>query len=72
MQCPTGNDCDIVFDEEENDSGDGVYFMSWTSYVYNPELSQHAPECPGLTEQQINQLEKERNEEGPDYSWMEP
>lgn len=72
MKCPTENDCDIVFIQEENDSGDSntPYFMSWTSYIYDEESSIHAPECPGLTQEQIEQIEKEYNEDS-SYSYLE-
>lgn len=66
MKCPNNDECEIQFYSEENDSGDGVWFQSWTVYLYDAENSYHVPECPPLTEQQIEVLEDEYNKE-PDY-----
>lgn len=74
MNCPNNPDCDIQFTCETNDSGDAStpYFSSWVVWLYSDNESTHVPECPPLTQDQIDILEDERNKEPPDYSWMEP
>jgi hypothetical protein len=67
MNCPTGNDCDIKFVSETMDRGDGVYFESYIVFFYDDTDSVHAPECPGLTDEQIEQMEDEYNASAPDY-----
>ena len=74
MSCPNNDECMIEFVEESWDNGDPStpYFSSGVMYVYSEEDSEHIFPCTGLTQTQIDELEKTRNEEGPDYSWMEP
>lgn len=60
MRCPNNEECEITFTTETWDQGDGVWFQSGFSYVYDDEQSYHVPDC-NLTDEQINQLEKERN-----------
>lgn len=64
MQCPNNNACNVVFYSEEMDSGDSStpYFSSWSVLVYDAEESEHMPECPPLTQAQIDKMEKEANE----------
>lgn len=63
LPCPNKCDGELAFDIEieENDSGDGVWFQSWTSRVaiYNKEDSYHEKKCPKLTQEQIDKATEE-------------
>lgn len=74
MHCPHNKECTIEFVVEPWDNGDPntPYFESGYMYIYDEASSEHIHPCTGLLPTEIEQLEKERNEEGPDYSWMEP
>lgn len=71
MKCPSNPEdinaeCELVFDEEEWDQGDGVWFQSGYTFVYNEDTSYHAPGCKGLTPEQVEEIEKEYNENPPE------
>jgi hypothetical protein len=76
MECPNRdtNNCDgeIVFEicTEEQDSGDGVYFQSWTTRyaIYDKEASVHVEGCV-LIDEQILKLEEDRNKELVNEPW---
>lgn len=68
MKCPNHEECEINFVGEEYDNGDPStpYFESYYVYVYDELTSLHHPDCPPLTDKQIEDLEYHRNLEPSD------